>query len=156
MLRLDYLLPLSILALLALALCSAAKTPDGVTPADETVCDGLPRGLWGSCVSYCEARDCHLEYPHASQQACQQGAETYAKKARKLGLSPLPPCVDGDEDGVDNLVDNCREVYNPEQADADGNGIGDACEAMEAPPGEEEPSEEGPEDNPPSYEPPAA
>ena len=38
-------------------------------------------------------------------------------------------CVgfDGDEDGVPDLVDNCPGISNDEQADADGDGIGDAC-----------------------------
>ena len=35
--------------------------------------------------------------------------------------------ADGDGDGVVDLVDNCPAVANPDQADADGNGRGDAC-----------------------------
>lgn len=37
-----------------------ASTPDGVTPANEGVCDalqGLTAGLYGLCVAYCEAQD---------------------------------------------------------------------------------------------------
>ncbi len=34
---------------------------------------------------------------------------------------------DDDGDGVPNCIDNCN-LFNPDQADADGNGIGDACE----------------------------
>ena len=39
---------------------SAAVTPDGITPNDEVVCDGLKGatpGLYGLCVAYCEATD---------------------------------------------------------------------------------------------------
>ncbi len=36
---------------------------------------------------------------------------------------------DGDSDGVANYIDNCPTVSNPDQADGDGNGIGDACDA---------------------------
>ena len=37
-----------------------ASTPDGETPANENVCDGLQNatpGLYGLCVAYCEAQD---------------------------------------------------------------------------------------------------
>ncbi|MGA1796736.1 MAG: thrombospondin type 3 repeat-containing protein [bacterium] len=34
---------------------------------------------------------------------------------------------DIDDDEVTNDNDNCPEVYNPDQTDSNGNGIGDAC-----------------------------
>ena len=39
-----------------------AQTPDGQTPVDEAVCDGLKadgvtKGLYGLCVAFCEAQD---------------------------------------------------------------------------------------------------
>ncbi len=39
------------------------------------------------------------------------------------------PAADADADGVANGVDNCVAVANPDQADLDGDGQGDACDA---------------------------
>jgi hypothetical protein len=40
--------------------------------------------------------------------------------------------LDTDGDGVNNNVDNCPNVANPTQADADADGLGDACDAVNA------------------------
>ncbi len=50
--------------------------------------------------------------------------------------SVYPPSVDPDQDNVPDVsftgytgkLDNCPGVYNPDQKDSDGNGIGDACQ----------------------------
>jgi hypothetical protein len=42
--------------------------------------------------------------------------------------APPPPPPDRDHDGVPDFKDNCPDVYNPDQADLDHNGIGDACQ----------------------------
>jgi len=41
--------------------------------------------------------------------------------------APAPP-PDRDKDGVPDFKDNCPDVYNPDQADLDHNGIGDKCQ----------------------------
>ena len=42
---------------------------------------------------------------------------------------------DEDDDGVADDIDNCEEDANTDQADADGNGIGDACDITDPDPG---------------------
>jgi hypothetical protein len=37
--------------------------------------------------------------------------------------------ADSDGDGIEDDADNCVDAYNPDQSDADGNGMGDACDA---------------------------
>ncbi len=47
---------------------------------------------------------------------------------RSLGLAFVSSTIDSDGDGVGNSVDNCPDVFNPDQIDSDGDGIGDACD----------------------------
>jgi hypothetical protein len=35
---------------------------------------------------------------------------------------------DEDGDGIDDSRDNCPSIENPEQGDADGDGLGDYCD----------------------------
>lgn len=46
-----------------------------------------------------------------------------------LICSPLLSASDFDADGVDNLLDNCFEVPNPDQLDSDGDQYGNRCDA---------------------------
>lgn len=39
------------------------------------------------------------------------------------------PILDADDDGFEDAVDNCPEVYNPEQGDNDNDGEGDVCDS---------------------------
>ncbi|MHC4442311.1 MAG: thrombospondin type 3 repeat-containing protein [Planctomycetota bacterium] len=48
-----------------------------------------------------------------------------------LGL--VHGCMDADNDGILDQEDNCPAVANPDQADSDGNGVGDACEGSTSP-----------------------
>jgi hypothetical protein len=78
---------------MALAPVTQAQTPDGETPAEETVCDGVADGAaWGLCNAYCEAMDCDGT-PKASDQACQHVLENF--RAQDSGPIPCgsPPSV---------------------------------------------------------------
>src|SRR5215212_177595 len=59
------------------------------------------------------------------EEACDSGAF-------ELVQQPTPP--DSDRDGTADTEDNCPEVANPDQADANGDGVGDACPIDTTPP----------------------
>ena len=95
---LKYLMTATMLAVLAFASLSLAQTADGMTPAEEPVCDDLNGALYGLCVAYCEAMDCHLGDQLASDQACERVLTNYMTHSD----GEMPPChgpVEGGEDG---------------------------------------------------------
>jgi hypothetical protein len=73
---------------------AVAQTPDGRTPAEETMCDGLEDNLFGICNAYCEAMDCDSPDHEASDNVCQEELQKWSTLA---GDNPLPcnelPCI---------------------------------------------------------------
>jgi hypothetical protein len=117
-------------ALLSLSSAPAlATTPDGQTPAEETICDLFSGASWGLCNAYCEAMDCDSPEARASDQACARVLDRF--QAQSGGINP--PCLpldgtDTDGDSVPDDTDLCVFVSDPQQFDTDGDGTGDFCD----------------------------
>jgi len=90
------------------ALPAAAQTPDGITPANEGICDEedfVTPGLYGLCVAMCEAQDCEAEYDSNAGQvvynpSCSPSSEALFNNYRKIYEKrgdpedpSMPPCV---------------------------------------------------------------
>jgi hypothetical protein len=116
------LMTASLVLLLTLGVPALNSTPDGETPADESICDSLQSatpGLYGLCVAYCEAQDCDLEGVRSGQCSAPNPKllDVYDKK-RRIGDPPMPcvapesdcPCF-GPEDLRVVTLDLCIEGY---------------------------------------------
>jgi hypothetical protein len=80
----------------------------------------------------------------SNNEFCGPGGEAnhYGAAVPASAIVPGNPCStaadpvteggqDPDGDGVITFVDNCPTDWNPGQEDADGNGVGDACQALD-------------------------
>jgi hypothetical protein len=77
--------------LLVLSQAASARTPDQMTPAEESVCDGQRSALKGLCIAYCEAMDCDSPAPHASETACRKVLENYMSWKKRDEEMPCQP-----------------------------------------------------------------
>jgi hypothetical protein len=76
-----------------------AQTPDGETPAEETVCGNETGAAHGLCTTYCGAMDCDSPDAQASATACSEVQENFQQiTGRSLtcegGGGSTCPCVD--------------------------------------------------------------
>ena len=63
-------------------------------------------------------------------QSSEQDGEDNGVFAKRY--ASLAAAADSDRDGVDDNVDNCPSVFNPDQADVADDGFGDACVSPDA------------------------
>ncbi len=63
------------------------QTPDGDTPAVETVCDRLTGAAFGLCNAYCEAQDCDVH----ERESCERLRDNFERKtgSRFFPCDPL-------------------------------------------------------------------
>jgi MYXO-CTERM domain-containing protein len=98
-------------------------------PEVETI-EGMNKcEIYRECDGDAEVGYCSLEGGHVLYQQSHLDIAEYAWKFFSKHTLPLP---DADGDKVPDDDDNCVSVANPDQADADGNCVGDACECKSA------------------------
>lgn len=108
---------------LAIMGCAATADEPGASPSATVV-----QGVLDPCLTACRqenqvcTRECALS-PDGSDCGCAQQLA-----ACQLGC----PSGDSDGDGVLNGVDNCPSNANSNQADCDGDGLGNVCDALNA------------------------
>jgi len=99
-----------------------------ITPPDyENPSDHNGDNIYEVEVTYVNTEDGEPEVPIPTTQFNLSVPEN-AREAIELQSYPALPTDDTDEDGVPDVEDNSPVNYNPDQADADGDGIGDASD----------------------------
>lgn len=90
--------------------------------------DGVPDAM-DNCATVPNADQANLDQD-AQGDACDADldGDGIANATDDCAQDATNTCkADGDEDGVVDSTDNCPTIVNPDQADADGDGLGDAC-----------------------------
>ena len=93
--------------------CDGDDDADGVADKRDTDGDGTPDTLEDNCRTVRNPR----QYG---------GKTTYGGQTADGTL--LCPATDGDGDGHNDDLDNCRFIPNPSQQDLDSDGLGDECD----------------------------
>ena len=94
--------------------------------------------IYETALAYTAMANIDLSSPGAQNAldyllANQQGNGSWNEKAYDTAVSLWAiwtsiSDMDTDEDGVPDIMDNCPDVYNPDQTDTDEDGWGDACD----------------------------
>ena len=109
---------LSLLAALSFAAVGCAVDPpaEGMTADGTSVADTAQPGADAATPD------------SAAPDSAAPGTDVTVAPEPDASEPPPDPDADGDEDGKADVEDNCPFVYNPDQADADADGYGDACQ----------------------------
>ena len=78
--------------------------------------------------SQCAAAEVCVNHSCLPTSSCTSDADCAIGLVCDSGACGLPaPVADADGDGILDTVDNCPNTPNPDQADTNGDGVGDAC-----------------------------
>jgi len=103
-----------------------AKTDPGALGCDVSEADSDGDGVPDS-TDACAGADDNLDSDGDGTPDCLDGCPDDAGKLAPGACGCGQADLDSDGDGVADCIDNCTDVPNPDQSDADGDGIGDAC-----------------------------
>jgi hypothetical protein len=114
------------------AVACARPTLDELDPKDAATVESKPThdhdgGAPGKPAAHAPEADAGTASEGSSEDDDDDGAAVSTADAGQVGSPPATACADTDRDTVCNADDNCPQVPNPDQADADGDGRGDAC-----------------------------
>ena len=70
-----------------------------------------------------------LSFPGTGKANISDIKLTYCPAGSTASSTTTITDLDSDDDGVNDDVDNCPDDYNPDQEDADSDGLGDACDS---------------------------
>ena len=118
------------LALALLLICAGtgaalAKTPDGVPPSLETVCDAETGAAYGLCTAYCEAMDCESADPHASATACGKVRSKFQNvTGRDVPCELTCPCTSIPE--FNAVLASANSCFDADATLSASNGTGEA------------------------------
>jgi hypothetical protein len=114
------------ICVIALGAASGASAGNGTCAANNDTGPSTCAWDWGDP----NGPDCHVNGKGPDKGRGHDPAHPDTGKSWGWGHHKCAgePAPDSDSDGVPDDQDNCVYIYNPDQWDANGNGVGDECE----------------------------